>query len=422
MFMKNEIQVFICIIFLAGFAGRLHAASDYPGAEWIPACPTNYTSWNNGVGDIKYVVIHLAEGTYNGTISWFQNCDSQVSTHYVVSSDGDVAQMVKEKDIAWHLFNDYYGIKSIGIEHEGWVDEPEWFTDEMYKASAALVKYLCDKYKIPKTKAYILGHSEIPGESHTDPGPLWDWNYFMNLVTGGVVIKTGNLMGFVKEGDIYTGKAIAGAKVELQTGDTAYTDSNGLYKFNGLVEGEYEATASKAGYVTKSGNKYVAADVDNWMSIALDKVACQPACDGKECGSDTCGGYCGFCADGFYCDWKGKCKTLSTDVIEIKDNAFEIAEDIPVSVEETAAFETVDANEADIGTEEHQEEETEQPEEFHAEESSQEETGFEQEPLPRGSGGCSHGGSGNPCLIFFVLVLFLVFARRSGILSAKSSF
>lgn len=29
-----------------------------------------------------------------------------------------------------------------------------------------------------------MGHSEVPGNDHTDPGPYWDWDYYMSLVTG----------------------------------------------------------------------------------------------------------------------------------------------------------------------------------------------------------------------------------------------
>jgi len=36
-------------------------------------------------------------------------------------------------------------------------------------------------------------------------------------------------------------------------------------------------------------------------------VGCTPACDGKECGSDNCGGSCGECAEGLVCGESGLC-------------------------------------------------------------------------------------------------------------------
>jgi peptidoglycan hydrolase-like protein with peptidoglycan-binding domain len=54
----------------------------------------------------------------------------------------------------------------------------------MYRSSAALTAYLCNRYSIPKDRAHIVGHSEVPGNDHTDPGPNWNWTYYMQLVGG----------------------------------------------------------------------------------------------------------------------------------------------------------------------------------------------------------------------------------------------
>jgi len=91
--------------------------------------------------------------------------------------------MVAEKDTAWHVRteNPY----TIGIEHEGYVDQPSWFTDAMYRSSAALTRNIADRRGIPKDRAHIKGHSEMPNNDHTDPGPNWNWDYYMQLVNGG---------------------------------------------------------------------------------------------------------------------------------------------------------------------------------------------------------------------------------------------
>ncbi|MCF6471081.1 amidase [Nonomuraea sp. MG754425] len=162
------------------------ASTDYPPAAWVAASSSNYrvssreTSYN-----IDRVVIHVTQGSYAGTISWFQNPSAQVSAHYVVkSSNGAVTQMVRDKDVAWHAGNSTYNNRSIGIEHEGFVNDASWFTDAMYRSSAALTRYLCDKYGIPKTRTGIVGHNEVPGATHTDPGSNWNWTTYMNYVTG----------------------------------------------------------------------------------------------------------------------------------------------------------------------------------------------------------------------------------------------
>ncbi|MFG1628869.1 N-acetylmuramoyl-L-alanine amidase [Kribbella sp. NPDC049227] len=158
------------------------AAVDYPGAIWNAASTSNYRVGRNAA--ISTIVIHVTQGSYAGTISWFKNPSAQVSSHYVIrSSDGQVTQMVAEKDTAWHVGseNGY----TIGIEHEGFVDQPSWFTDAMYRSSAALTRNIADRRGIPKDRAHIKGHVEMPNQTHTDPGPNWNWDYYMELVNGG---------------------------------------------------------------------------------------------------------------------------------------------------------------------------------------------------------------------------------------------
>ncbi|HEU0031654.1 MAG TPA: N-acetylmuramoyl-L-alanine amidase [Kofleriaceae bacterium] len=167
--------------------GTATQALGYPGATWFPASSANYQEASRDVGDITNVVIHTTQGSFNGTISWFQNPDAEVSAHYVVrSNDGFVAQMVSEKNIAWHdaCFNTH----TVGIEHEGFVADPEtWYTEAMYVESAKLTAYLCDKYGIAKDHGPIVGHGEAPDCSdHTDPGSGWNWDHYIDLVrTGG---------------------------------------------------------------------------------------------------------------------------------------------------------------------------------------------------------------------------------------------
>ncbi|MFF0061425.1 N-acetylmuramoyl-L-alanine amidase [Streptomyces sp. NPDC005279] len=169
-------------------AARAHAATgddtDYPAAYWTPASTANCTaSERPSEYPIEYVVIHVTQESFDDTIGIFQNPAKQVSAHYVVrSADGSVAQCVRECDVAWHAGNWDYNTRSVGIEHEGWVDQPAYFTQALYEQSAALTAWVCDRYAIPKDRAHIIGHSEVPGATHTDPGPLWDWEYYIRLI------------------------------------------------------------------------------------------------------------------------------------------------------------------------------------------------------------------------------------------------
>ena len=171
-------------------------ATDYPGAAAsVPACPDNYSDYSRSAGDIDVIVIHTVQGSYSGCASWFANCSAGASAHYVVrSSDGQVTQMVREADVGWHAGNWDINERSVGIEHEGYVEDPgRWYTDAMYRASAELTRDICDRYGIPKDRSHVIAHAEVPGcgtpggggaGCHTDPGSGWDWNYYMSLVTG----------------------------------------------------------------------------------------------------------------------------------------------------------------------------------------------------------------------------------------------
>lgn len=168
---------------------------EYPlAAAFIPADSSNYTA--NGIVSYDYVVVHTMQGYYAGSISWFQNPAANVSAHYCMrSEDGEVTQMVRNQDRAWHVGNS--NSVALGIEHEGFVDDASWYTWETYLSSARLARWLCETYDIPVDRDHIVGHVELPNQTHTDPGPLWNWDLYMALVHD--VVPTGEIHGVVAD-------------------------------------------------------------------------------------------------------------------------------------------------------------------------------------------------------------------------------
>ena len=167
--------------------------ADYPSARWFPASPSNYARADRPRSNrIRMIVVHVTEGSYGGSIQWFANPRARASAHYVVrSSDGQITQTVREKDIAWHAGNSAVNAQSIGIEHEAFESNCGWYTDAMYRSSAQLAAYLVEKYGIPIDRRHIIGHSEVPDPNghgyggashHTDPGPCWKWKKYISLV------------------------------------------------------------------------------------------------------------------------------------------------------------------------------------------------------------------------------------------------
>lgn len=266
---------------------------DYAGcAQFTAASSSNYSDYSRGGSDIQYVVVHTVQGSYSGCISWFQNSSASVSAHYVVrSSDGEITQMVYEEDVAWHAGNWDYNLASVGIEHEGYVEEPEtYYTDAMYAASAALTADVIDRTSASASRSSIIAHSEVPGATHTDPGDGWDWDYYMALIDdalGGGGTITGDLIGVVADSDIYEGDPLVGATVWIEeTGESTTTDDDGYYRFYDLALDSYTVTASFDGYADGSCAKEIATG-DNWCSIALEPGGGDSGDDG---GGDDGGG------------------------------------------------------------------------------------------------------------------------------------
>jgi N-acetyl-anhydromuramyl-L-alanine amidase AmpD len=156
---------------------------DYRGARWVAASSSNWRMADRPDDfGIDRVIIHVTQGSYASAVKVFQNPAHGAATHYIVRQDGRVTQMIRELDVAFHAGNRDFNERSVGIEHEGFVDRPKDFTDAMYEASARLTARICARYDIPVDREHIIGHVEVPGTDHTDPGPHWDWKRYIPLV------------------------------------------------------------------------------------------------------------------------------------------------------------------------------------------------------------------------------------------------
>lgn len=151
----------------------------------------NRTQSNRGAASIDQVVVHVTEGNFVGSVRWLRNRASHGSSHYIVSRNGEVIQLVSITDVAWHAGNRWTNRRSVGIEHEGYTFQGD-FTDAQYRASAKLVAYLAHRYSIPVDREHVIGHHEVPNprrpgmyggaNGHQDPGPHWDWKRYLALI------------------------------------------------------------------------------------------------------------------------------------------------------------------------------------------------------------------------------------------------
>jgi hypothetical protein len=181
----------VCLLALASGPAVAHAAA--PASLKIAWKPSpNYTRADRPGSLIQKIVVHATEGGYFASVSWLQNTKAQASAHYVVSRGGAITQLVRDSDIAWHAGNWQINRTSIGIEHEGFVNQAGSFTDAEYRASARLSAYVARAHLLPIDRTHFIGHSEVPDPNHagqfggfahhTDPGRYWDWNRYLGYV------------------------------------------------------------------------------------------------------------------------------------------------------------------------------------------------------------------------------------------------
>ena len=159
----------------------------------------NYSKKRRLKKDIKFVIIH-----YTGmqseieSIQRLKNPKYKVSCHYLISRNGRIIQMVKEKNIAWHAgkskwkqfknLNNY----SIGIElvNKGHQFGYQNFSNQQISSLIKLCKKLKKKYLIKKEN--FLGHSDIAPLRKIDPGEKFPWKKLSKHGIGKWYVKVNN--------------------------------------------------------------------------------------------------------------------------------------------------------------------------------------------------------------------------------------
>lgn len=113
-------------------------------------------------------------------------CNLRVSSHLLISRNGQVTQYVPFDERAWHAgVSSYTGVEncndySIGIELEGADHIP--YTEEQYQSLARCCQTLINHYPT-LSKQGIVGHCDISPGRKTDPGESFDWLKFNALLS-----------------------------------------------------------------------------------------------------------------------------------------------------------------------------------------------------------------------------------------------
>ncbi len=120
------------------------------------------------------LVVHIAEGGFEGTISWQKNPAAQVSSHFVVAKDGRIAQVVDTAVTAWtqRAGNGHW----VSIENEGF--SPGALTAAQVEANAQILARGYREHGWPLQLATSpagrgLGHHSMGTAGRSVPTDTW---------------------------------------------------------------------------------------------------------------------------------------------------------------------------------------------------------------------------------------------------------
>jgi len=180
-----------------------------PQIEWTGNNGRNFTQGRAGQAPQLFVV-HVADSADGAAgaracANWFRNPQCQASTHFIVGG-GLILQAVDLADMAWangiwetgwNSANPVLAdlrrrglnpnLVTIAVECAGrpFVGAPAYLVDRDYQNLVALARACCDRYRIPKDRAHLIGHYEISAQSRANcPGPRFPWDRFVADVAG----------------------------------------------------------------------------------------------------------------------------------------------------------------------------------------------------------------------------------------------
>lgn len=163
------------------------------------ACPSPFFN-ERPSQEISLLVIHniaLPPKTYGG--GWIEKlftgqlppdqhdyfakvADLKVSCHLLIRRTGELVQFVPFDQRAWHAGqSNFQGRENcndfaVGIEMEGSDDQP--YTPIQYQQLQRVTRLLLETYP-EMSKEQICGHADLAPGRKTDPGPAFDWSYYL---------------------------------------------------------------------------------------------------------------------------------------------------------------------------------------------------------------------------------------------------
>ncbi|PTE07749.1 N-acetylmuramoyl-L-alanine amidase [Mesorhizobium helmanticense] len=179
---------------------------DEPNAE-VRVSP-NFGPRRETIRPDMIVLHYTGMKTGAGAEAWLCDPASEVSAHYLVHEDGQIVQMVRESDRAWHAGkSSWFGRTdinscSIGIEivNPGHSLGYRSFPKRQIDAVIGLCKGIVHRHSIPPQR--VLAHSDVAPGRKIDPGEKFPWKALFEAgvghlveaasIRGGAALKTGD--------------------------------------------------------------------------------------------------------------------------------------------------------------------------------------------------------------------------------------
>ena len=123
------------------------------------------------------IIHHTSDDTVDEALRTLTSPERKVSSHYLISRNGEILQLVEERARAWHAGKSWWGgvtdINSIslGIELDNNGSEP--FADAQINALLGLLEGIHQRYPIPS--ANFIGHADVAPTRKDDPSALFPW-------------------------------------------------------------------------------------------------------------------------------------------------------------------------------------------------------------------------------------------------------
>ena len=123
------------------------------------------------------IIHHTSSDNVDHALHTLTSPQRKVSSHYLISRNGEILQLVDERARAWHAGKSWWGgftdinSVSLGIELDNNGSEP--FADAQIDALLGLLEGIRQRYRVPS--ANFIGHADVAPTRKDDPSAQFPW-------------------------------------------------------------------------------------------------------------------------------------------------------------------------------------------------------------------------------------------------------